>query len=219
MKSLFIGGTLVLATLSFAVDKWDFEYSDGVYTHAVGTAAPGGYTSQLLSSITDLTHSMRLTRTSGAAWDMAGPDTLGNAGYLPAAWGRGCFDPFNGQSTNDYMQAEFLSATYGSVSIEFADFGADIDDIVVEAWSGVGGTLLSTATYNGYNLATILPMTPVTVTVTSNSPIGMVRFRGGSSNFPNSMYMDNIVAGPVPEPATFIALGGGIAILARRKRK
>ncbi|MBL8040610.1 MAG: PEP-CTERM sorting domain-containing protein [Chthonomonas sp.] len=219
MKSLFTGGALVLATLSFAVDKWDFEYSDGVYTHAVGTGAPGGYTSQLLSSITDLTHSMRLTRTSGAAWDMAGPDTLGNAGLLPASWGRGCFDPFARETVNDYMQAEFLSATYGSVSIDFGDFGGDIDNIVLEAWSSVGGSLLATATYNNYNFATVTPLTSVTVTVTSNSPIGMVRFRGGDANFPNSMYMDNIVAGPVPEPATFVALGGGIALLARRKRK
>lgn len=219
MKSLLTSGFLVLATLSFAVDKWDFEYSDGVYTHAVGTGAPGGYTSQLLSSITDLTHSLRLTRTSGAAWDMAGPDTLGNAGYLPASWGRGCFDPFAQASANDYMQAEFLSATYGSVSIDFADFGGDVDDITIEAWSGVGGSLLSTATYNGYAFSTSNPITSVTVTVTSNSPIGMVRFRGGNSTFPNSMYMDNIVAGPVPEPASILALGAGLAVLIKRKRK
>jgi hypothetical protein len=57
--------------------------------------------------------------------------------------------------------------------------------------------------------------------------IASVRFIGGSSDFPNSLFSDNIVVNTsdvtaVPEPTTLFLLGTGlmgVAARARRKRQ
>lgn len=215
MKKLSLMLALVATSSAFAVDKWDFEYSDGVYSSTWGGVFPGSFNNEVLSSITNLSNTLRLTRQGGSGYDFKGPDDVVE-NRTPAHWGRDCLSSFNNTSEG-YFQAEFIGNTYAQVSIDFGDFGGDVDDIILEAWSGVGGVLLNTATFIGYNEPAVSPLISKTLTVGSNSPIGMIRFIGGNSSFPNSMYFDNIVANPVPEPATMLVLGTGVLALIRRR--
>jgi hypothetical protein len=53
----------------------------------------------------------------------------------------------------------------------------------------------------------------------SSSAVGVAKvvFTGGGA-FPNSIYMDNVTFGAVPEPATMLGLAAGSAFLIRRRR-
>jgi hypothetical protein len=170
----------------------------------------GGTLTTLSSTQSGIT--MTVTRSGGAGFDIANLPT----GMFPVSWDTRALDPF-ANGSNDFFVANFSTAITG-VDVEMTDFGADSDVMVLEAYSGANGTgsLLGTSTFTwGLNSSPNY----AAVSISSTSPILSIRFRGGSTQGANSMYVDNIAIQPVPEPATLAALAAGVGLVLRRRRR
>ncbi|WP_149499233.1 hypothetical protein [Roseiconus lacunae] len=106
-----------------------------------------------------------------------------------------------------------------SISVDMGDFGVEADDLLVEAYSGLGatGTLIGTGTgfvpdVSGFRFDTV---------TVSGEGIRSVRMIGGSESIPNSVFYDNITVtlSAIPEPSGalfFAALLCGTTLLRRR---
>lgn len=185
---------------------FDFE------SEAATGVSSGGLTTL---SMTNTGLTMTITRPGGTAFDIV--DNVAQPGK-PASWGNRSLSPFFNTSGGAFIFD--FSTDIDFFTIEAGDYGADSDDIVLEAWSGLGGTgtLIATA---GLSYGTsAFP----TVALTGSGIPGVARSivaKGGSVDFPDSLFWDNVEAhaAPVPEPATFAILGIGAVALLRRKKK
>jgi hypothetical protein len=159
-------------------------------------------------------------REGGATFGIA---DLSPFATFPASWGQRTLNPFVGGTGNTAFIANISPGVQG-VSLEMGDFGADADDLILEAYSGLDGTgtLLGTATGflppggSTFGFATLS---------TTGADIRSIRFIGGSPNFPNSVYYDNLQLTStdmvIPEPTSLTLLGLGVIGLlgcARRKK-
>lgn len=204
MKSLF--AVVAIATLAggaHAVSVFNFESE---------AATTGGALTSL--SMTNAGLTTTITRSSGVGFDI-----FDNTPFsFPLSWGRRSLSPFFAAATDDWFVADF-SIALNAVELEMTDFGADDDTAVMEVWSGLGGTGTLLATVSEPWSTNTAPSYVGVGWQSSSSTALSIRFRGESAAFPNSLFVDNIMARPVPEPASMIALAVGAGALLRRRRK
>jgi hypothetical protein len=135
----------------------------------------------------------------------------------PASWGTRTLSPFAHGTTDDFFRVNFSTPVTG-VSIQLGDFAADSDRAFLRAFSGLsgGGSLLDSTSLD-YGLGSL----PVDVgfLAVSGAGIRSIEFGGGSTDFPNSLYWDNLqLRGAVPSPAAALPFALGL-LAARRKRR
>ena len=179
--------------------------------------APGSYSSL---SQTDAGLTLVVTRSSSVALTVQDNLAFLPSFAFPLTWDNRSLSPFADPTADDWFVGNFSTAV-NRVELEMTDFNADADDLVMDVWSGANGT--------GTLLASVTAFWGATETSPSyrglgwnglqSAPALSITFRGGNPTFPNSMFVDNIAATAVPEPATMAALGLGVAALLRRRRK
>ncbi len=118
------------------------------------------------------------------------------------------------------MLANFSKGLYG-FEIQATDPGADADWLYVEGYEGADGTgnllasteFLWTAEMAAPNYAGLCILAP------AGKAIQSVKFYSKGNGDLMTMLWDNVTVEAVPEPATMLALGVGVAALFARRRK
>lgn len=101
-------------------------------------------------------------------------------------------------------------------SIDMGDFGEDDDLLVVEAYSGPGGTGRLVARDRRLLVGKAAQFDFATLAVQAPSIRSLVMI-GGSPTFPNSVFYDNLTVTLVPEPAGWLTMCIALACLVMRK--
>lgn len=187
-------------------------------TVAVTGNAVGGYTS--LNYVLGAA-SLDITRTSGTAFDVTG--TSGR----PGSWGGRSLSPFFNASIADKFNANISTpGTVTSISIEYGDFApSDGGDVYFEVWSGPNATgVLSYSEVQNWPGSTGFPS--FGTFSFAGTGIGSIRFWGeiGASNFPNSLFWDNInidytEGAVIPLPSVAGMSLAGLAVIGIRRRR
>lgn len=211
-KPLFFSAFLVLP-LAATAQVFDFE----IFSATGGNySSPGGLNavSHTVSGVT-----VTISRENNATLDIMDWSTMQGAPFaMPASWGNKGLSPFSDQSGSAFIAT--FSAPILFASIEFGDFGSDSDMVTLEGWSEAGatGSLVVDSTVD-YGLGNLDSDGPETISINSNVAFQSIRFIGGSSGFPQSLYWDNLQFEAVPEPATLSLLGlGALAFLRKRSK-
>lgn len=214
-KTLVVLATAVLCGQAFAqVDLHDFEQFAPTSGAQFNPNHPGSLQAfTLVGMCTNII--IRRVSVTGAPATFDIHDHT-NWGPFPPSWGNRSLNPF----TDDQQGAfwlEFTSPVQG-FSLEYGDFGGDLDIGQMWAYDGVDNTsnLVDTDVDN-YG-AGAFPGSIGTLAV-SGASIRSVYFIAGSSSFPHSAYYDNFRVRCVPEPATMAALGLGLLAVTRRRKK
>lgn len=183
------------------------------------TSLPGAGSGSL-SSLVSQREGIELTvfRSAGGIFDLA---LIGGEIY-PPAWGSRALDPFVLEAIDDWFVGTF-SASLTSVTLQATDLAQDQDELRLQAYSGP----VPTGDFVDEALA-FWPLTSsspdfTSVSVTAGAePIRSIRFRGGNpTQFPNSMFIDNILVTPVPESDRRAAAAALVVLarLAHRRRE
>jgi hypothetical protein len=123
----------------------------------------------------------------------------------PIQFGRRTLSPFATETSATPFVFNFSHAIAG-FGFSFGDFGADSDVLTLNVYSGPNGTgsLLGTVSDN-YGTKTIGSGQIDAVSIGA-AGINSAVFIGGSTDFPNSLYYDNFLVNPVPEPLGAVTL-------------
>ena len=202
IKGLIVGAALMLAQPALA-QTFDFESA------ANTGCCSGAYTTL---SMTQGGLTVDIERQGGKSFDIgfaAGP-----------GFGSNSLSPFSDPSTGAFV-ANF-SAALSSISLDFGDYApSDSDTLSLSIWSGLDGTGILLGTTSFFYDTLGFPVIH-TLSLSSATPFLSAIFNGGSDDFPNSVYYDNLVVeGAVPEPATWalMLLGFGAAGYSIRRRR
>jgi PEP-CTERM motif len=196
----------LMATSAASAATFNFE--------AAGVTSGGGLTTY---SETDSGLTMTLTRETGTAFDI---NALSGA---PPSFGARSLSPFVSTVATQFI-ANF-SAAVNNFSFDFGDYGPSDEDLAVaNFYSGAGGTGTLLGTTSVSWLATDSFPAFKTLSFSSTSAFLSVKFIGGSTAFPNSVFYDNFTASAVaavPEPATWAMMlfGFGLVGSALRSRR
>jgi hypothetical protein len=202
-----VASLLVTVAANATLASFDFE---GL------PATGGGADTSLVQSNNGLT--MTITR-PGSNFDIA--NLSGITG--PNNWGSSTLSPFNDTSNTPFVIN--FSSTITDFTVQMGDYDQDSDTLTLDAYSGADGTGTLIAQdvidWGDGNIVTDL----AAFLEVSGAGINSITMIGGGSDFPNSVYYDNITAqygsSAVPEPLTLTLFGAGLAGLGafRRRRK
>ena len=208
MCASVFSGPAIAATALF-----DFE---GLTSTSIGSSHPGALTSLVLTS-SGLTAT--INRPS-STFDVVDTTTFRDA--FPSSFGTRSLDPFSAETSNTPFIIDF-STSVNSVSFDAGDFGDDSDIVTLALYSGFGatGAIVGSASFS-YE-ASAFP-TIATLQATGISTALSARIQGGSTDFPNSLYYDNLSVeftpeGAVPEPATWAMMIGGVGMVGGMMRR
>lgn len=212
-KSLFVLATAVLCSSSFAMDFHDFENATATSGATFTPNFPGTLTTFTLAGAC----SNLIIRRQAAVGALGSFDIHDHVGWgpFPPSWGNRSLSPFNDMQGGPFW-IEFTSPVTG-FSLEFGDFGGDLDLGQIWAYDGIDNTSTLVDTDNFNYAGGAFPANIGFLSVSAPS-IRSVYFIGGDSSFPNSVYYDNFRVECVPEPLTIGALGLGVAALLRRRK-
>ena len=205
MKSL-ISAAIVAAALPMAAQAQTYTFE------TAGTATVTSY-SDTQGGVT-----MTLTRQGGKTFSFS------DVGASAPGFGSRSLYPFTDTTAGAFI-ANFSSAR-SFFSYQAGDFApSDDDTLTLSLYSGLNGTGTLVGTTSFFYGASGFP-TIATLSLVSSAPFLSAIFNGGSADFPNSVFYDNIivrpaVGGAVPEPATWAMMlaGFGAVGFAMRRRQ
>lgn len=187
-----------------------FDFEDETATFNPPPSRPGDLASL---TMTESGLTATITREQNARFDIVQNASNPASQVKPAVFGRNSLDPF-WDTGNTAFLVNFSSPILGA-QVDMGDYGGDTDTLVLRAYSGLGatGTLLDSSSL-------ILPapgpnenFSFSTLSVSSSSSINSLWMIGGSSNFPNSVFYDNLTVNVVPEPSSLALAGLGLLVL------
>lgn len=134
----------------------------------------------------------------------------------PAGWATHSFLPAVFSSNHQIIN---FSAALNGWSIEGGDLGSEDDLVHARAWTGLNATGSIVASDDvAYDASRSLPDFITTVLASGTGFLSVELWEDGQSG-QNDFYFDNMVARPIPEPATLVALTVGLTAALRRRRR
>lgn len=126
------------------------------------------------------------------------------------------FNGLNGAADPGAFILDF-DRTLKSITVEMGDFGADLDNLLLQAFdeAGANGNLLAFDTGTLPEGGTLFGFDTLTVEADGIQSIRMI---GGGGQFPNSVFFDNIAVTAIPEPSSLGALCVALGALCLRRR-
>jgi hypothetical protein len=197
---LFMAGALSAGPITFDLESLNL----GDYTTLSSTV--GGVT-------------MTVTRESGLTFSLVDSSAFSPVG--PAAFGTRTLSPFGDTSNSAFIFT--FSSVISSFSIQLGDYGGDLDTWSVTGFSGTAGSGTNlgdtTGTWGNGNFSLGDPPQTAALNQTGMRSVVVI---GGSADFPNSLYFDNVIvdtASNAPEPGTLLMIPTGLAALAFLRRR
>lgn len=212
--SLFLSYLLLSTSSLMGGIVFDFEDLDPTY---LGSGARMGDLTTLTYTLDEL--GLTISRPSGEN-DIAFDLTLneGTQSDKAVEFGDISLDSFVDTTAAAFL-VSFSQPVY-TVSVDIGDYGDDEDTIVLMAYDNLDGTgtpiatdeLILTGVASDFSFLTLSVEDP-------NISIESVRIVGGSPEFPQSVFVDNLIV-EIPEPATAalaLALLTGLVAIRRRR--
>jgi Ca2+-binding RTX toxin-like protein len=168
-----------------------FETQDATFKPPL-TREPGQLVELDLTS-NALNRQGKLSR-GGVPFDIITNEKISGGLTKPLDFGTRSIDPFFNYQDNTPFRFEFDVGGIKSVGLQVGDYGDDADRIVLKAFSE-DGALLGEDIANLRGGGRAFTETSLVVDSQTGADIAYIEFIGGSTQFPNSVFYDNIYYG------------------------